>query len=86
MWIICTIWLHYNRSLAGMNDRFDLFCSDVLLPFSHIPRCIHAKTPDFPRLFEPRDVVHVEFMAVDLWWYISIKLTAPTNIYYVVSV
>ena len=31
-----------------------LFCSDVLLPFSHIPRCIHAKTPDFPRLFEPR--------------------------------
>ena len=26
-----------------------LFCSDVLLPFSHIPRCIHAKTPDFPR-------------------------------------
>ena len=32
-----------------------LFCSDVLLPFSHIPRCIHAKTPDFPRLFEPRD-------------------------------
>ena len=34
-----------------------LFCSDVLLPFSHIPRCIHAKTPDFPRLFEPRDRV-----------------------------
>ena len=33
-----------------------LFCSDVLLPFSHIPRCIHAKTPDFPRLFEPRDL------------------------------
>ena len=33
-----------------------LFCSDVLLPFSHIPRCIHAKTPDFPRLFEPRDI------------------------------
>ena len=32
-----------------------LFCSDVLLPFSHIPRCIHAKTPDFPRLFEPRE-------------------------------
>ena len=35
-----------------------LFCSDVLLPFSHIPRCIHAKTPDFPRLFEPRGNVH----------------------------
>ena len=33
-----------------------LFCSDVLLPFSHIPCCIHAKTPDFPRLFEPRDI------------------------------
>ena len=33
-----------------------LFCSDVLLPFSHIPRCIHAKTPDFPRLFEPREI------------------------------
>ena len=32
-----------------------LFCSDVLLPFSHIPHCIHAKTPDFPRLFEPRE-------------------------------
>ena len=32
-----------------------LFCRDVLLPFSHIPRCIHAKTPDFPRLFEPRE-------------------------------
>ena len=31
-----------------------LFCSDVLLPFPHIPRCIQAKTPDFPRLFEPR--------------------------------
>ena len=36
-----------------------LFCSDVLLPFSHIPRCIHAKTPDFPRLFEPRVFSHV---------------------------
>ena len=34
-----------------------LFCSDVLLPFSHIPRCIRAKTPDFPRLFEPRECV-----------------------------
>ena len=34
-----------------------LLCSDVLLPFSHIPRCIHAKTPDFPRLFEPRATV-----------------------------
>ena len=33
-----------------------LFCSDVLLPFSHIPGCIHAKTPDFPRLFEPREI------------------------------
>ena len=32
-----------------------LFCSDVLLPFSHISRCIHAKTPDLPRLFEPRE-------------------------------
>ena len=31
------------------------FFADVLLPISHIPRCIHAKTPDFPRLFEPRD-------------------------------
>ena len=38
-----------------------LFCSDVLLPFSHIPRCIHAKTPDFPRLFEPRDYVMSKF-------------------------
>ena len=37
-----------------------LFCSDVLLPFSHIPRCIHAKTPDFPRLFEPRECVSLE--------------------------
>ena len=36
-----------------------LFCSDVLLPFSHIPRCIHAKTPDFPRLFEPRGKGHL---------------------------
>ena len=32
-----------------------LFCSDVFLPFSHIPPCFHAKTPDFPRLFEPRE-------------------------------
>ena len=40
-----------------------LFCSDVLLPFSHIPRCIHAKTPDFPRLFEPRDIGGVEYIA-----------------------
>ena len=37
-----------------------LFCSDVLLPFSHIPRCIHAKTPDFPRLFEPRGIMCVK--------------------------
>ena len=40
-----------------------LFCSDVLLPFSHIPRCIHAKTPDFPRLFEPREITTEYY-----WW------------------
>ena len=40
-----------------------LFCSDVLLPFSHIPRCIHAKTPDFPRLFEPRGEYLLRFQA-----------------------
>ena len=25
------------------------------LTFSHIPPCFHAKPPDFPRLFEPRE-------------------------------
>ena len=43
-----------------------LFCSDVLLPFSHIPRCIHAKTPDFPRLFEPRVFARRESIVVRL--------------------
>ena len=42
-----------------------LFCSDVLLPFSHIPRCIHAKTPDFPRLFEPRETEWIVQFAGD---------------------
>ena len=39
-----------------------LFCSDVLLPFSHIPPCFHAKTPDFPRLFEPREPIPIHFL------------------------
>ena len=43
-----------HNKLAYFSNSM-LFCSDVLLPFSHIPRCIHAKTPDFPRLFEPRE-------------------------------
>ena len=66
-----------------------LFCSGVLLPFSHIPRlvqfsvnnvhkrglkhhhfishiprCIHAKIPDFPRLFEPRENPIISFQWV----------------------
>ena len=44
-----------------------LFCSDVLLPFSHIPRCIHAKTPNFPRLFEPRVYGVVMFLSRHLY-------------------
>ena len=33
------------------------FRSDFFLPFSHIPPCFHANPPDFPRLFEPRDLL-----------------------------
>ena len=29
------------------------------LTLSHIPLCFHAKPPNFPRLFDPRDIAFV---------------------------
>ena len=43
---------HHSEVYCGYFRRLVVGNS---LTFSHIPLCFHAKPPDFPRLFDPRD-------------------------------
>ena len=42
------------RSILRVLSPFSFW--EFILTFSHIPPCFHAKPPDFPRLFEPREI------------------------------
>ena len=44
---------HHSEVYCGY---FRPFVFGNSLTFSHIPLCFHAKPPNFPRLFEPRDL------------------------------
>ena len=50
------------RIITQRHPHSEVYCGYIrrlilgnVLTFSHIPPCFHAKPPDFPRLFEPRD-------------------------------
>ena len=46
------ITLHHSEAYCGYFRRLVFGNSWT---FSHIPPCFHAKTPNFPCLFDPRD-------------------------------
>ena len=56
-------WGYFRRLIFKIkltkHNKITCFSYSVVtfLPFSHIPPCYHAKTPDFPRLFGPRVMV-----------------------------
>ena len=58
-------WGYFRRLVFGnsltKHNKLSSFSYSVLifvLPLSHIPPCYHTKHPDFPRLFEPRGIIH----------------------------
>ena len=50
---------HHSEVYCGYFRRFVFGNS---LTFSHIPLCFHAKPPNFPRLFDPRDTNTVQYI------------------------
>ena len=52
---------HHSEVYCGYFRRLVFGYS---LTFSHIPLCFHAKPPDFPRLFDPREYNDVGYMSL----------------------
>ena len=84
---LVSIYIYIQTSMLGTREY--TLCSPFranahnssLLTFSHIPPYFHAKPPDFPRLFEPRDNAP--------WWiqyvyrrYLYINITVEQSLLY----